>query len=103
MGLCNSQKRNNIFSWLNTYHYRITLLQETHSVVSDEQTWVKELHGQIIFSHGCKHSRGVAILIFVPTFKPDFEILSTHKDAEGKIFLTECNVENNIFAIINVY
>ena len=101
-GLRSNYKRNNVFSWLNKYHYGITLLQETHSVVSDEQIWEKEWKGQIIFSHGSNHSRGVAILI-PSKFKLEFEVISVYKDTEGRILLIECKIENNVIIIINAY
>ena len=101
-GLRNQQKRNNIFSWLNKYHYGITLLQETHSIVTDEQTWVKEWKGQIFFSHGSCHSKGVAILI-PSKLKIDLQVSNVFKDTEGRILLIECNMEQNVFVIINVY
>ena len=37
-------------------------LQETHSLVSDENQWQTEWGSDIIFSHGSNNSRGVAIL-----------------------------------------
>ena len=71
-------------------------------MVSDEQTWEKEWKGQILFSHGSNHSRGVAILI-PSKFKLEFEVMSVYKDTEGRILLIECNIENNFIIIINVY
>ena len=101
-GLRNKQKRTNIFSWLQKYHYGITLLQETHSIPNDEQIWKKEWDGQIFFSHGLNHSRGVAILI-PQKCKLNVEVLSEYRDTEGRILLVECSVEQNNFIIINVY
>ena len=62
-GLRDSKKRNAVFNWLQSKHQGITMLQETHSVASDEKQWAKEWGGQICFSHGTNLSRGVALLI----------------------------------------
>ena len=71
-------------------------------MVSDEQIWEKEWKGQIIFSHGSNHSKGVAILI-PSKFKLEFEVISVYKDTEGRILLIECKIENNVIIIINAY
>ena len=101
-GLHDRQKRINIFTWLKKHHNGITLLQETHSALTDETDWSKEWGGAIIFSHGSTNSRGVAILIPEP-LKLNFKIASTFKDTSGRILLLECNIEKNKFVIINVY
>ena len=38
-------------------------LQETYSESNDENVWRKEWGGELFFSHGTKHSKGVCILI----------------------------------------
>ena len=58
-----NSKRHSIFHWLQTTHLGITLIQETHSVLSDEALWQKEWGGKIYFSHREFNARGVAILI----------------------------------------
>ncbi len=61
-GLAEGRKRRAIFQWIKTYHPGITLLQETHSTLSCEQTWKSEWGGNIYFCHGTNVARGVAIL-----------------------------------------
>ena len=43
-------KRKNIFHWLNSQHFGMTVLQETHSVESDESSWANEWDGKLLFS-----------------------------------------------------
>ena len=80
-GLCDKTKENHIFSWLRHSHAGITLVQETHSTVDDENIWQTEWGNDIIFSHGTSVIRGVAILI-PKNIKIDLNILSTkiHRD-----------------------
>ena len=84
------------------YHRGITLLQETHSTTADENYWVEDWGGDIIFSHGNSRSRGVAILI-PNNLQLHFEIITTFKDQGGRILLIECKIENNEYVIVNVY
>ena len=46
-GIRNAHKRQNIFKWINTTYSGITLLQETHSVFSDEGKWEIEWGGDV--------------------------------------------------------
>ena len=62
-GLNNEKKRQTIFQWLKSSHQGITLLQETYSLERDENLWNRDWGNQIIFSHGTRHSSGVAILL----------------------------------------
>ena len=63
-GLNNKKKRQTIFQWLQSSHQGITLLQETHSLETDENLWSKDWGNKIIFSHGTDHIIGVAILLY---------------------------------------
>ena len=62
-GLRSKNKRKNIFSWFNNSHTGITMLQETHSIPTDHDSWAKEWNGSIFFSDGGANCRGVATLI----------------------------------------
>ena len=65
-GLRDYQRRDMIFNYLTRKKIAIVCLQETHSEVRDELSWRKQWGGggggNIIFSHGERNSRGVAIL-----------------------------------------
>ena len=39
------------------------MLQETYSTPDIEEEWERDWGGQMIFSHGSNHSRGVLILL----------------------------------------
>ena len=81
-GLRDTTKCNHIFSLLRNSHAGITLVQETHSTVDDENIWQTEWGNEIIFSLGTSVSRGVSILI-PKNIKIDLNILSTKKDTQG--------------------
>ena len=38
-GLISRNKRNLVLKWLNTSHFGITMLQETHAIISDHNLW----------------------------------------------------------------
>ena len=97
-GLRNHLKIKNIFSWLKTSHLGICLIQESHSVVTDEQKW----GGKIFYSHGDFNARGVAILI--PKYlENSFEYVESHKDNTGRLLVIKCKIEENTFILVNVY
>ena len=92
----------NIFHWLKESHPGITLLQETHSVSSDEIEWQKNWEGKIIFSHGTSFSSGVALLI-PKQLTSYFEIKDIITDQYGRLILVECVIHNNPVILISVY
>ena len=47
-GLRNPNKRQSIFTWLKNSHPGITLIQESHSVTTDEIKWQQEWVGKSI-------------------------------------------------------
>ena len=55
-------KQKTIFHYLKQKHYDMILLQETHSISSDEKQWACEGGEHILFAHGKSHRNGVAIL-----------------------------------------
>ena len=101
-GLRDSKKRNTVFNWLQTKHSGLTLLQETHSIQTDEKIWENESVGQIFFSHGTCQSRGVAILI--PHYLQEkVKIKNMRKDDEGRIIILECQIEGSEIILVNIY
>jgi len=62
-GLRNQEKRRSIFSYLKKQKANIYLLQETFSNPKDERIWSADWGGQIFYSHGSDHSKGVCVLI----------------------------------------
>ena len=101
-GMRSNSKRHSIFHWLKTTYPGITLIQESHSVLSDESLWQKEWGGQIYFSHGEFNARGVAILI-PKEYNNRFEYIEGQKDNYGRFLLLKCKIDNNPLIIINIY
>ena len=62
-GLRNRVKRSSIFSFLRDQNCQFYFLQEIYSEQKDENLWRNEWGGDIFFSRGSTHSRGVCILI----------------------------------------
>ena len=62
-GLRNREKRRSIFVYLKSQKANVYFLQETFSNSNDEKIWAAEWGGQIFYSHGSDHSKGVCILI----------------------------------------
>ena len=56
-------------------------LQETFSKDDDEKIWSAEWGGQIIFSHGSEHSRGVCILL---SANSGFSLNTVYADRDGQ-------------------
>ncbi|MCP3887659.1 MAG: hypothetical protein GY702_02140, partial [Desulfobulbaceae bacterium] len=76
------------------------MLQETHSVPTDAQTWKKEWGGEILYSHGTFNSKGVAILL--PQHL-NITVEGTVADDMGRYLSVKINYDDNIFTIVNVY
>ena len=101
-GLRDEKKRRAVFNWLYSKHSGIVLLQETHSKETDEQLWASEWGGQIFFSHGTNQSRGVAVLL-PKNMKERCVITGIERDQSGRVLIIDCNIEDNLFTIFNVY
>ena len=79
---------------------QIFLLQETHSVLADEEGWVIQWGGKIYFSHSTNSARGVAILI---KSSISASIVRIDRDNEGGLLISEIEVLNMELAIANIY
>ena len=99
-GLGNSIKRRSIFQWLKTYHHGITLLQETHSTESSENSWRREWGGDIVFSHGSSSARGVAILFPKGL---DYSLNTSVIDLNGRFILLDIKTDDWELLLCNVY
>ena len=93
-GLCGNNKRQTIFKWIENSHNGITLLQETHSSLSDEIKWTKEWGGTIFFSHGEYNAQGVAILV-PKNLIENFELQKSRTDKDGRLISINCKLENS--------
>ncbi len=99
-GLRQSKKRLALFRFLKQKSPAIFLLQETHSVTTDEANWKKEWGGEIVFSHGTYNSKGVAILI---AQNLDLTIENVSCDDHGRYIAAKLCISDNVFTIINLY
>ena len=62
-GIRSLEKRKTIFAWLVKQQADHLFLQETCSTKELKNSWKMQWTGQMFFSHGFEHSRGVLILI----------------------------------------
>ena len=83
-GIREQSKRRSIFSHLKDQKSKFCLLQETYSDWNDENIWRNEWGGEMFFSHGIRHSKGVCILIH-PSVRDKVEFFFT--DKLGRIVL----------------
>ena len=101
-GLRDLNKRNAVFNWLKTKHLGLTLLQETHSTLADENYWENQLGGQIFYSHGTFQSKGVAILI-PKHLAEKVKVNNIKRDNEGRIIILDCQIDDNDIILANIY
>ena len=98
-GLRNQVKRRSIFSYLKNEKATLYCLQETFPKEDDEKIWSTKWGGQIIFSHGSEHSRGVCILLSV---NPGFSLSTVYADRDGRCIIVNVNTgDEQLF--INIY
>ena len=99
-GLRDTVKRRSIFTYLKDQEANFYFLQETFSKVSDEAIWRNEWGGEIYFSHGTSHSKGVSILIN-PAVKE--KVTFTSSDADGRIILINLTYKGLKLSFCNIY
>ena len=99
-GVRNRVKRRSIFCFLKDQNCDVYFLQETYSEPNDEISWRSEWGGDIFFSHGSLHSRGVCILLN-PSLNYTFE--NSHKDQIGRIISIDLNFNENKLSLCNIY
>ena len=99
-GLNKSIKRRKLFRWLHNSKSDIIFLQETYSDPNIESYWRAEWGGDVYFSHGTKHSRGVMIL-FRPAVKP--ESVQVISDKNGRFLILNAAIDGEDFVFVNIY
>ena len=75
-------------------------MQETYSSVKDELIWRNEWGGEIFFSHGSQHSRGVCILI---DRSVNEKVECIHRDSQGRILLISMTSAGMKVSLCNIY
>ena len=99
-GLRNPNKRDIVFDYFTRTKTSIVLMQETHSEHNDEHIWRNQWGGDIVFSHGQRNSKGVAILI---SGKCGVNILNTKCDSEGRWVTLYIIWKEETYSIMCVY
>ena len=99
-GIRDQTKRRSIFTFLKDQNTTIYFLQETYSEPSDENVWKKEWGGELFFSHGTKHSKGVCILIN-PTSQLQVDYL--YSNNSGRIVLITISLNGQKITLCNIY
>ena len=99
-GIRDQTKRRSIFSFLKDQNANIYFLQETYSEPGDENIWRKEWGGELFFSHGTRHSKGVCILIN-PTMQLQVECL--YSNNSGRLVLITISLNGQKVTLCNIY
>ena len=99
-GIRDQAKRRSIFLYLKDHNSKIYFLQETYSQSEDEIIWKNEWGGEIFFSHGSRHSKGVCILLH-PTVQNKIDY--SFSDKAGRIVLITCVLNSLKLSLVNIY
>ena len=99
-GLRDTVKRRSIFTYLKDQEADFYFLQETFSKASDETFWRNEWGGEIYFSHGTSHSKGVCILINRAVKE---KVTFTSSDADDRIILINLTYNGLKLSFCNIY
>ena len=78
----------------------ICFLQESYSTPEVENIWKSLWKGEMFFSHGTEHSKGVLILI---KNSLEFELKTIKVDQNGRFIILEANVQDHPFLFVNLY
>ena len=99
-GLRTFDRRKSFFNWLARSSADICFLQETYSTSEVENIWKKQWKGDMFFSHGTGHGKGVLILV---KEQLDFQLLSIKVDSQGRYILLEAMIQDSPFLLLNIY
>ena len=87
-GIRSFEKRKALFGWLMKDKSDICFLQESYSTPEVENIWKSQWKGEMFFSHGTEHSKGVLILI---KNSLEFELKTTKVDQNGRFIILGAN------------
>ena len=99
-GLNSFVKRQNILNWLRRRSPDLIFLQETYSTKKVVNVWEKEWKGDMYFSHGSNHSKGVAVLV---NKNVDYEVNECICDNNGRYIIIDAVINNTAFVLVNAY
>ena len=99
-GLNDNKKRRKVFTWLHNQNEDVIFLQETHSSPESENIWKNEWGGEIIYSHGSRNSRGVAVPL-KSNLNVDFK--KTKASNDGRLVYPDILIDDLPFKCLNIY
>ena len=99
-GIRTFEKRKAIFSWLSKSGADICFLQETYSTRDVENIWKNQWRGNLFFSHGTCHSKGVLVLV---KGNLDFNLQTVKTDPEGRYILLDAIIQDSRYCLLNIY
>jgi len=99
-GIRSFEKRKALFGWLMKDKADICFLQESYSTPEVEKIWKSQWKGELFFSHGTEHSKGVLILVKKSL---EFELKNAKVDKNGRFIILETNVQDHPFLFVNLY
>lgn len=62
--------------------------------------WIQEWGTEIVYSHGSRNSRGVAIML---NKQYDYDIKTIERDEYGRFLLLDITIENKSLILVNIY
>ena len=93
-------ERFKLFEFLKSENVDIMCLQESHTLLADEQLWRLTWRGRCFFSHLSLSCAGVIILI---NPKLDIDILDMCSIVDGRAIHLKVNFDGIIYNILNIY
>ena len=99
-GIRDLHKRKSIFTWIEKQKTGITFIQETYSTLEIVIDWKFQWCGEMFYSHGSNHSRGVLVL---GNEQLQFELKNTVIDDKGRYLLLEATIQDSPFLLLNLY
>ena len=91
-GIRDLNKRKSIFTWARNQKAEIFFLQGTFSTPDVFDSWKFQWPGDMYYSHGSNHSKGVVVLMRETL---QFELKSVKKDSHGTFVIVEALVPPN--------
>ena len=99
-GLRDFVKRKAVVNWINKQNADIIFLQETYSTAEIENEWKYQWKGDMFFSHGSNHSKGVLILTKNDL---DFRAKKVTTDKNGRFIIMNAEIQDSQFLLVNLY
>ena len=99
-GLRDFVRRKAVVNWINKQNADIIFLQETYSTTEIENEWRYQWKGDMFFSHGSNHSKGVLILTKNDL---DFRAKKVTTDKNGRFIIMNAEIQDSQFLLGNLY